>query len=306
MHATTFLLAAAVVINGQASSPSERIPGYVPHCIISLIDHADMPAEESGILTSLTAKEGQEVKKGEVLGKIDDRDALAREKAAGAKLAAATKKAVSENELKVARKIIELAVAEYNESVEINKRSPDSIPEATVRRQRVQWEKAVLDEAVAVDNHIIAGHDKTVAEAEAQAVQYEVDRRTLRAPFDGVIVQLYRQESEWVQPGEPILRIVNMDSLRVEGFLSAEDYAPDQVKGASVTITVDLAGDDEAKINSTISYVSPVVEASGDYRIWAEVEKNPPGRGEYPWLLRPGSEAEMQIHLKGAASSSTR
>jgi len=263
-----------------------------------LIDHANMPAEEPGILTSLTAKEGQTVKKGDVLGKIDDRDALARKKAADAKLETAREKATNDVELQVAKKIIDLAAAEWEESLAINKRLPGSIPEATVRRQKVQWEKAKLDAIAAQMAFDIAGFDEKVAKAELEAVQNELDRRTLRAPFDGVIVQLYRQESEWVQPGDPILRIVNMDSLRVEGFLSADRYAPDQVDGANVTITVDLVGEETAELRSTIGHVSPLVEASGDYRIWAKVEKNPPGRGGYPWLLRPGEEATMQIQLR--------
>jgi macrolide-specific efflux system membrane fusion protein len=307
MHITA-LLAVAAVVNGQTSSDNasgRREYANLTHCVISLIDHAELSAQEAGILTELTAKEGDIVKADQVLGKIDDTDALAREKVAKAKLASAHERATNDAPLRVAKKLIEYTLAEWEESKAINNRAPGSIPEATLRRQKVSWEKTTLEALVNQMEFIIAGFDEKVAEAELEGVQNELARRTLQAPFDGVIVQLYRQQSEWVRGGDPVLRIVRMDRLRAEGFLNADEYAPAEVVGAKVTITVSLAGEQKATFQSTISHVSPLVEASGDYRIWAEVD-NPPGRGEYPWLLRPGSEAEMLIQLKRAPAVATR
>jgi len=102
-----------------------------------------------------------------------------------------------------------------------------------------------------------------------------------------------------------VLRVVNMDNLRVEGFLNADVFAPEQVQDAKVTITVELAAGRKATFPGTIDYVSPLVEATGDYRVWAEV-KNRPGGGKYPWLLRPGSEAEMWIELNELAATARR
>jgi len=290
------LLAAQPAPGGMAAG---REYAQLSHCVVSLINHVQLPAQEAGILKELNVKEGQLVTRGQVLGKIDDTDALARKKAAELKRDIANEKATNRSELDVALKIIELAKAEYDESVAINKREPTSVPATTVRRQRVQWEKAILDAAVAEMNFKIAGMEHKVAEAELEAVENELARRTLRAPFDGVVVQLYRQQSEWVQPGDPVVRVIRMDRLRVEGFLNADTYAPEEVLGAPVVIKVKLVEGEEVTFHGKIDYVSPLVEASGDYRVWAEVD-NRPGRGGYPWLLRPGSEAEMLIELRRA------
>ena len=296
----TAMLAVAVVLSGQPSPNSASESGgtaELKNCIVSLIGNVQLPAEEAGILKMLAAKEGDIVKAGQELGKIDDSDAQARKKAAANRFSVAHEKATNDAELQVAKAIIDLALAEWEESLAINKRLPGSIPETTVRRQKVQWEKAKLDAIVAQMNFTVASFDEKVAEAEVETVANELARRTIKAPFDGVVVQLHRQESEWVQPGDPVLRVVRMDRLRVEGFMNCEDCAPEEIEGAAVTITVDLAGDQSARFQSTITHVSPLVEASGDYRIWAEVD-NPRGGGEYPWLLRPGSEAQMKIDLK--------
>ena len=43
-----------------------------------------------------------------------------------------------------------------------------------------------------------------------------------------------------------------------------------------------------------ITFVNPLVQAGGEYRVWAEVV-NRQENGE--WLLRPGLEAEMTIDV---------
>jgi hypothetical protein len=43
-----------------------------------------------------------------------------------------------------------------------------------------------------------------------------------------------------------------------------------------------------------IIYISPLVQAGGEYRVWAEVS-NRQENGQ--WLLRPGLNAEMTIQL---------
>ncbi len=273
----------------------------LPNCLISLIDEVSLPAQEAGVLQELVAKEGLRAKAGEVLGKVDETETLLRQKAAKYKLDVADQKAADDSQVKVQRAIIEVVKAEYEESLAINKDSGGSaVPPTQLRRQRVQWEKAALD-CVAEEMKLkIAALERNVSAAELEAADNELERRTLRAPFDGVVVEMFRRQSEWVQPGEPVLRFVRMDRVRIEGFVNAREFAPGQVEGAQVEITVSLPGGVSEKLSGEISYVNPVVGSNREYRVWAEVD-NPPGRGGYPWLLRPGTTAGMVIRLKPAA-----
>jgi macrolide-specific efflux system membrane fusion protein len=307
MHIVSLCLVSTVV----ATQPSSRYPTndgktvVLGHCVISMIDHVELPAEEEGILSELEAREEDVVTNGQVLGQIDLTDALIARKAAQARLDVAIEQATNDAEVQVARKLIDLAKAEYEESLAINRRSPGTIPETQLRRQRVTWEKAVLDALAAEMNFKIAGLKQKESEAEVEAAETRLRRRTIKAPFDGVVVKLYRQQNEWVKPGEPILRVVRMDRLRVEGFVNAETVAPEQLKGADVKILLDLVGDDEETLTAKIENVSSLVEASGMYRIWAEVD-NPPGRGGYKWLMRPGAEATMVITKKDPRIAASR
>jgi multidrug resistance efflux pump len=308
MQMTVFLIA-NLILGAQPAAADRDASATVlelPSCLISLIDDVSLPAQEAGVLQEMTATEGTRATKGEILGKVDETETLVRQKAAKFKLDVANEKATNDADVRVARAIVELAKAEYEESVAINKSSGGSaIPPTQLRRQRVQWEKAALDCVAADMNFKIAGLERNVSEAEVEAVDNELERRTLRAPFDGVVIEVYRHQSEWVQPGEPVLRFVRMDRVRIEGFVNAREVLPGQVAGADVEISVALPGGIEQKLSGKISYVSPTVASNRDYRIWAEVD-NLPGRDGYPWLLRPGTTAGMVIRLNPVAGLAGR
>jgi len=97
-----------------------------------------------------------------------------------------------------------------------------------------------------------------------------------------------------VQPGETIVKIVRLDRLRVEGLVRADQYLPQQMAGAPVTVSVELPGGKVETVDGTIEFVSPVVEASSEYRVWTEIENRKVGKH---WVFSPGSSAKMQVTL---------
>src|SRR5437016_3919970 len=83
----TVTLRACRLLN--AAGPGTVENPTLSHCLVSLIQEAQIPAQEQGVIKSLNVREGQAVKKGEVIAQIDDaipqaerRKALAEEKAA--------------------------------------------------------------------------------------------------------------------------------------------------------------------------------------------------------------------------------
>jgi hypothetical protein len=90
------------------------------------------------------------------------------------------------------------------------------------------------------------------------------------------------------------MRLVRMDTLRVEGFVDAKSISPQEVVGAEVKIIVHLSRGRTKEVRSRISHVSPIVEASREYRVWADVKNELIGDH---WSLQPGLTAEMEISL---------
>ena len=67
------LLSLVIVAAGPALRGAEPIP--VQSVLIRLIDEAEVPAREAGVLAALSAAEGQLVAEGAELAQLDDRQA---------------------------------------------------------------------------------------------------------------------------------------------------------------------------------------------------------------------------------------
>ena len=44
-----------------------------------------------------------------------------------------------------------------------------------------------------------------------EAAELAIQRRALKAPFDGTVVKVFRHVGEWVAPGDPVLQIVDLE-----------------------------------------------------------------------------------------------
>ncbi len=139
------------------------------------------------------------------------------------------------------------------------------------------------------------GFEAETQGAEVEAAQLSIDRRQLKAPFDGEVTNVYRRPGEWVAPGDSVFKVIQMDLLRVEGFVKADQFDPHEINGRPVTIEAELAHGRVVKFTGKVVFVSPLVTAAHEYAVFAEVN-NRQENGQ--WVLRPGFPATMMIHLK--------
>ncbi|WP_417736456.1 HlyD family secretion protein [Rosistilla oblonga] len=129
------------------------------------------------------------------------------------------------------------------------------------------------------------------------AAQLQLAQHQVQAPFDGVVVELYRQQGEWVKPGDPIVRVLRLDRLRVEGFLPTHLLRSDLV-GSPAEIHVVGFAKQSLVFQGEVSFVSPEVDAvNNEVAIWAEFDN--------PELLAwPGMQGTLTIHLPDTAVKS--
>ena len=136
---------------------------------------------------------------------------------------------------------------------------------------------------------------REVSQAELKAAEANLEHRRLLAPLDAVVVELARHEGEWVAAGDPVMRLVRVDLLRVEGYLNAKDYRASDIQGRPVQVRVTLAGGQRETFPGKVVFVNPLVRTGGEFQVRAEVQNRKDGNF---WLLSPGLKAEMTIQLK--------
>lgn len=303
---TTFTLIALLALTGpvarpttqlapQAGAPQGGAAVTIPHCLVSVIDDVQVPAQESGLLLAVNVEDGTLVKKSDLLAQIDDRAAKLQRYAAEVEREAALAKASDDIEVRLAEASLEVAQADVASSEKINDKTPGLVPATEFRKLKLVRKRAELQIDKSKLDLSVAKMTADVHDAAVKAAEQTIERRRILSPTDGVVLARLKQTGEWVNAGEPVLRVIRMDRLRVEGLLPAADVNPAEIQNHPVKVEVEMAHGKRAQFAGRVTYISPLVTAGNKYRVRAEVV-NVVENSE--WQLRPGMSAVMTIGVK--------
>jgi len=292
------ILVALIAVAGPPGAPplgGSLQQAVIPRCLVSVLNEVDVPTEESGRLIALQVKEGNIVALGQPIGQLDDQQARLSREAAMLERDAALTRANDDIEVRFARASLNVAEAELSQSLEINRKRTGAVTLSEIRRLKLASHRAELQIDRSNLELKVGMMNAKVQEAAVKSADAAIARRRLSAPLPGVVLTTYHEPGEWLDAGEPVVRIVRMDVLRVEGFLSAGNFSPAEIDAKKVVVEVELERGRREQFAGVVSFVSPLVHAGNKYRVRAEVTNRAQGRH---WLLRPGMEAKMTIGLQ--------
>jgi membrane fusion protein (multidrug efflux system) len=103
------------------------------------------------------------------------------------------------------------------------------------------------------------------AEIQLQEAMVAQDKKTVKAPFDGVVTHRIREVGEAVDQYFPLLTMVNLSQVYLETYLPA-NRLQDVQPGQPVEVRVpDLPG---RKFQGQVQFIAPVIDpASGEFRV---------------------------------------
>ena len=284
-----FFLGASSLV---AATPEEPV---LSRCLVSIVEEARVPAREAGVLVELSVKEGDTVRRGGAIARIDDSQPRFEKQKASAEHDQAIARANSDVDVRYSVAAEKVAEAEVEKALASNRRIPGSVTQVELARLQLNQKKSELQIEQAQLERQLSSLDAQSKEVEVLAAENRINRRQIASPIDGMIVQVYPHLGEWMQPGDPLARVVRTDKLRVEGYVDSSKYEPSMVHNRPVTVSVMFADEREESFKGRIVFVSPLVEPGGDFRVWAEVE-NRQAHDSVEWLLRAGQTATMTIH----------
>ena len=289
---TMLAAASCPPVGARAAGPAEPT---LERCLVSLIDEAKVPAREEGVLVQLSVREGDVVSRDEVIARIDDNQPQMERRKAKAEHDQAVAKAASDVDVRYSNKARQVAFKAWEKAENAHKQSPGSVTEVERDRLRLEAEKTDLQIEQAELERKLSALAAAAKGVEVEAADNSIERRLIKAPLDGVVVQVFPHQGEWMQPGDPLARVVRTDKLKVEGYVDAARWDPELVRDRPVTVEVQLANERRERFTGRIVVVSPLDESGGDYRVVAEVE-NRRDEASKQWLLRAGKTASMTVH----------
>jgi len=180
------------------------------NCLIEAYESVDVRSPVEALIESILVRRGDVVKKGQVLVRLES----AAERAA---LDLAKARATMQGELKAAEARLELAHRKYTRAEELFKQNFVS----STARDEAEAEFKLANEQLRQ-----AQEARQLAELEARRSGELVAMRTVRSPFDGVVVEKLQSPGEMATTNinQPILKLARIDPLHVEVVLPVSEY----------------------------------------------------------------------------------
>jgi multidrug efflux pump subunit AcrA (membrane-fusion protein) len=285
----------------RSAFPKAKNEIEILHALVSSTDPIKLPAREAGSIVEVAVKRGYEVKVGDVVGQVDDTDAVTKKEIAERERDGAQAKAESPHEIRAAKE--GEAVAKENYDANLSLLATKAVSPFELRRSKFDWQRATAQIGVAETEQIVARHTQHAKQAQIVAAENEIRRRKLTSPVDGVVIQVFKHVGDWAQPGDPVMEIVRMNKVEVDGWVLSDEASPADVFGKPVTIYVDLPGpshkDKPHVVKGHITFASQVMQGSGNsrqFRVSTEVDNE---QIDGFWVIQPGTEARMVIDLNG-------
>jgi len=255
--------------------------------ILKTVEVTSVASQVQGLLSGVSVREGDRVKMQSPLASIQSTTTELQLQRAKVALDVAQKNYENTIDIDLARKSFAVAENEFVRAIEANKRVEDVYPAMEVDRLKLVRDRANLE----IDRTL---HAKDISQLELTKIQIEhrqledvLDKHNIRAPVAGMVVAVEKRVGEWVEPGTVVLRLVEIDRLRIEGFIKAEQADPELID-TQAQVELQLSGK-TIQTTAKLVFISPEVNPiNSQVRVFLDVD-NRDGR------FRPGLRPKVWI-----------
>jgi HlyD family secretion protein len=104
-----------------------------------------------------------------------------------------------------------------------------------------------------------ASHDVASNDARVAQVRDQIRRSRMTNPLTGTVLTTYTKAGEFVQVGQPLYKIANLDTVELRAYVTEPQLS--EVKlGRSVSVSVDVGNKERRALPGTVSWVSSQAE----------------------------------------------
>jgi len=156
------------------------------------------------------------------------------------------------------------------------------LAQTVFERQEKLWKQNIGSEI----QFLQAKNDRDAMQKSLQTTQEQLSKTIIKAPFSGVIDEVFPKEGEYTAPGAPFLRLINLEQVYIKAEVS-ESYISSIGFGDSVDVI--LPNTDKAVIRTSITRVGDFINPDNrTFKIRLDIP-NKDG------MLKPNMLAEINI-----------
>lgn len=243
-----------------APAGTDTLNAYSNDAFTEPVEKILVACPEAGIVDQVKVKLGDSVSQDQVLVELDMSVLKAARRVAMSKASGKAKLTAAEVEFDLKSQRYQKLAQLYREGAGSPEEAGKARGEAEVARQNVE---AILE---TVDQ----------SRLETEQIDAQIERRRIRSPIDGVVVEITREKGEYISSADPhIATVVSLDQLKVIFYLPTE-IATGFKEGDRVRISLP---ETDQTATAIVDYVSPVTNAdSGRVQVDVLIDND---RGKY-------------------------
>jgi HlyD family secretion protein len=228
-----------------------------------------LSSQGAGVIDLLPVREGQAVRRGDLLARINTERLQAQELAQAAQLAQLDlRRSTAEAQLEQVRAQVRQAEARLELARETLARTESLLAEggATVQRRDELATQLTVEQAnlAALSSSLKAAEAGTrligAQEQELRAgmllTRLSIRDAELHSPIDGVVLNLFRRQGELAAVGTPLLEVADLSSLRVDVYVPLEKLGPLKLGGPAQVSAEGAA----RSLEGTVSWIASEAE----------------------------------------------
>ncbi len=283
------LLCLSLLLTGPGAESADSIVTD-EEAVVAVKKQVEVPAREAGVIDELKVKLQDEIELGDLIAHLDRDLAELEEKAAVKDHEIALLESKNLVDREYAEKTTEVSESALTKSLEANDDYPGTVTRTELERLDLEVKRGLLSVKQADHTHGVNLLTERVRFYQLEAAQKRLARRTVKSPLKGMVVKIYKEEGEWVEPRDSIIRIIQLDTLRVNARVDASKYGP-ELRGCKAELAVLLPGQRREIYDGEVTFVDPELDADNQQLIIQADMKNHNGD------LRPGMRGTLTIHV---------
>jgi RND family efflux transporter MFP subunit len=257
---------------------------------IDWIEKSDVAALREGVIDKVELKMGMPVLEKGLIGTLHKE---------AAELTVAKNKVLAESvgAIEKGKAQIEVAASRVARNNRLNARKP-----GMVSAEDMAKDEGELKVADAMTKEAL--EQQAAARAELRLAEQILEEHTIRSPFDGVVIKVWKHPGESVRANEAVVQIGKLSKLCANAYVPL-DYAFRVKEGQAVVVQPRIISNrgeplpiEKKKFRGKITFVDPQIQAIAETAVRIRAEFDNPD-----FDLRPGLKVQMTIYLNADVAS---
>ncbi len=215
----------------------------------------ELASDEAGSIAELLCREGTQVNQGDVLARLDDR--------------------VQKLQVESAQHLVDATSALDAARQHLEKREiiSDRIQQLLGTGHATESEliRSELELSIAKSKYAASQEEAVSREIDLRRAQVLLDRRSIRAPFTGVVAKLHRKEGEFLSPLRPEL----VTLIQVDRLLAVFNVPSEQINSFAVGSKATVSFNDSQQVIGNVYAIGVQTDAeSGTVQIKVQLDNS--------------------------------